>query len=101
MKSDNDLFPTRHFVGQILNHDDFFLWEYYGKGLLGRIQSWIFKKRLFIIHDELRKNLQNLQNILDVGCGSAFAAFVMLRNYTFNYFGIDFNQKNSEETVRC
>lgn len=88
MTISRNLLPPRRDVEKLLLHHDFFLWEYYGNGFLGKIQAWIFKKRLFIIYDELKNNL-DVQNVLDVGCGSGFSAFVMLRLSFSNYIGID------------
>lgn len=35
--------PSKRELVQVLGERDFFLWEYYGEGFLGKIQAWIFR----------------------------------------------------------
>jgi hypothetical protein len=36
------ILPPKQELIQLLGRSDFFLWEYYGEGVLSKIQAWIF-----------------------------------------------------------
>lgn len=43
------ILPPKQELIQLLGSDDFFLWEYYGEGVLGKIQAWIFRSRIKVL----------------------------------------------------
>ncbi len=81
--------PSRQQIIRHLGSDDFFLWECYGTGLLGRTQAWIFRSRLSAAVAFLRLSGSEPKMILDVGCGPMFIAYPLLRSSTSQYVGID------------
>jgi len=82
-----DFLPSKEALGKTLDQD-FFLWEYYGGGLLGKIQAWIFRSRIRVVIEFLRKAKLNPRMILDVGCGPMFISYALANNTT-EYVGID------------
>ena len=82
-----DFLPPKETLEKTLGQD-FFLWEYYGRGLLGKIQAWIFRSRVRVLMEFLRKAKLNVRMILDVGCGSMFISYAFANN-TSEYVGID------------
>jgi len=76
--------PLRKMLG-----GDFFLWEYYGEGILGRIQDWIFRSRIKVLMKSLRDIRLKPKMILDVGCGPMFISYALIRNETIEYVGVD------------
>jgi len=66
------IIPSKKKLIQLLGDRDFFLWEYYGEGVLGKIQAWIFRSRIKVLVRFLRKVGLNYRMILDVGCGPMF-----------------------------
>ena len=80
--------PPKEVLRKILDDQDFFLWQYYGRGFLGRIQAWIFRSRIGAIVRFLRKTRSNFRIILDVGCGPMFISYA-LTNEMNEYVGVD------------
>jgi cyclopropane fatty-acyl-phospholipid synthase-like methyltransferase len=56
------------------------LWEYYGEGVLGKIQAWIFRSRIKVLMRFLRKARLDPGMILDVGCGPMFISYALISN---------------------
>ena len=48
-----DLLPAENEVVKVLTQKDFYVIQYYGRTLLGRLYSWIFWKRYEIIMEFL------------------------------------------------
>lgn len=76
------ILPPKQKLIQFLGSDDFFLWEYYGEGVLGKIQAWIFRSRIKVLMEFLRKVKLNPRMILDVGCGPIFISYTLVSNAT-------------------
>ena len=83
------ILPLKQELVQLLGSGDFFLWEYYGKGILGKIQAWIFRSRIKVLMRFLRKARLNPRMILDVGCGPMFISYALVGNATSEYIGVD------------
>ena len=83
------ILPPKQELIQLLGSDDFFLWEYYGEGILGKIQAWIFRSRIKVLMGFLRKARLNPGMILDVGCGPMFISYALVGNETSEYIGVD------------
>jgi len=81
--------PDRQQITKHLGSGDFFVWECYGKGLLGRIQAWIFTSRLEAVVAFLESSKSEPRMILDVGCGPMFMAYPLLQRSTSQYVGVD------------
>lgn len=83
------ILPPKQKLIQFLGSDDFFLWEYYGGGVLGKIQAWIFRSRIKVLMGFLRKVRLKSRMILDVGCGPMFISYALVGNYAGEYVGVD------------
>ncbi|MEM3088665.1 MAG: class I SAM-dependent methyltransferase [Candidatus Bathyarchaeia archaeon] len=83
------ILPPKHKLTHLLGDNDFFLWEYYGKGFLGRIQALIFRSRIKMLVEFLRKANFTSRMIMDVGCGPMFVSYVLVSNATREYIGVD------------
>lgn len=79
----------RHELIQLLGSDDLFLWEYYGKGTLGKIQALILRSRIKIVLGFLMEKKLKPRFILDVGCGPMFISSSLVGNATSEYVGVD------------
>lgn len=84
-----DIFPREDIVLKILGRKDFFVWEYYGRHLTGRLHSWFKRKRYRIIVDFLIKAGVKNQKVLDVGCGPMFISHALIKRFDVDYIGID------------
>jgi 2-polyprenyl-3-methyl-5-hydroxy-6-metoxy-1,4-benzoquinol methylase len=83
------ILPPKQELIQIFGDSDFFLWEYYGEGVLGKIQAWIFRSRIKVLMRFLRKARLDPGMILDVGCGPMFISYALISNETSEYIGVD------------
>ena len=83
------MLPPKQELIRFLGSDDFFLWEYYGEGVLGKIQAWIFGSRIKVLMRFLRKVQAKPIMILDVGCGPMFISYALVGNLTGEYVGVD------------
>jgi len=81
--------PPRSTLAQLLGDDDFFLWEYYGEGFLGKVQAWIFRSRIKVLMKLLRKTRLKPKFILDVGSGPMFISYALVMNEAVGYIGVD------------
>jgi ubiquinone/menaquinone biosynthesis C-methylase UbiE len=81
--------PSRQEIVQHLGSEDFFFWECYGAGFLGRVQAWIFRSRLMAVLRFLHSSHPAPTTILDVGCGPMFIAYPLLQGSTRQYVGVD------------
>ena len=61
------ILPPKKGLVQLVGSDDFFLWEYYGEGLLGKIQAWIFRSRINGVNRVLEAITAETSD--DFGCG--------------------------------
>lgn len=84
-----DIFPREDIVLKILGRKDFFVWEYYGRHLTGRLHSWFKRKRYRIIVDFLIRARVKNQKVLDVGCGPMFISHALIERFDVDYVGID------------
>jgi len=75
-----DMMPPKQQLTQTLGPDDFFLWEYYGGGILGKIQAWIFRSRMKALMKFLKQTKLQPKVILDAGCGPMFISYAVARN---------------------
>jgi ubiquinone/menaquinone biosynthesis C-methylase UbiE len=82
-----DFLPPKEALRKMLGQD-FFLWEYYGEGPLGKIQAWIFRSRMRVVIEFLTRAKLYPRRILDVGCGPMFISYALLNNVG-EYVGID------------
>ena len=83
------ILPPKQELIQFLGSDDFFLWEYYGEGVLGKIQAWIFRSRIKVLVEFLRQTQLKPRMILDAGCGSMFISYALVSNATSEYIAVD------------
>jgi len=83
------ILPPKQKLIKLLGSSDFFLWEYYGEGVLGKIQAWIFRSRIKVLQRLLRKVKLHPRIILDVGCGPMFISYALVNNETSEYIGLD------------
>jgi SAM-dependent methyltransferase len=83
------ILPPKNKLVQLLGSNDFFLWEYYGEGILGEIQGWIFRSRIKVLARFLRRLQLKPRMILDVGCGPMFISYALVSNATSEYIGVD------------
>lgn len=83
------ILPPKKELIKLLGIDDFFLWEYYGKGFLGRIQAWIFRSRIKVLMEFLQMTRRELGTVLDVGCGPMFVSYSLVSNAVSEYIGVD------------
>jgi len=81
--------PSKRELVQVLGERDFFLWEYYGEGFLGKIQAWIFRSRIKVLMKLLTKLKLKPRMILDVGCGPMFISYSLTGNSQSEYVGVD------------
>ena len=81
--------PSKQQLIQFLGSGDFFLWEYYGEGILCKIQAWIFRSRIKVLMKFLRQTRLKPRTILDVGCGPMFISYALVSNATSEYIGVD------------
>lgn len=84
--------PSEWKLAQLLKEDDFFFWEYYGKGVLGKIQAWIFISRIMTLVKLLKEHRHTCGSILEVGCGSMFVSYSLTRDPHSEYVGLDVMQ---------
>ena len=86
-----DLLPAENEVVKVLTQKDFYVIQYYGRTLLGRLYSWIFWKRYEIIMEFLtvRARVRQCQRVLDGGCGAMFLGYALTRRFNVEYVGID------------
>jgi len=83
------ILPSKQRLVQFLGNDDFFLWEYYGEGILGRILGLIFKSRIKALMDLLNKLDLNFEEVIDVGCGPCFVSYALASKMSGEYVGVD------------
>lgn len=83
------ILPPKRKLIQLLGISDFFLWQYYGEGILGRIQAWIFRSRIKALMKFLRRSQLKPRRILDIGCGPMFISYALINNPTYEYVGVD------------
>ncbi len=90
-RRDPVLLPPEHLVVKVLTRDDFYVIQYYGTTLLGRLYSWIFWKRYELIIEFLtaRENDQKRLRVLDDGCGAMFLGYVLTKRLDVEYIGLD------------
>lgn len=81
--------PPKQGLLQLLGSDDFFLWEYYGEGIIGKIQAWIFRSRIKILMVLLKQSRLKPRMVLDVGCGPMFVSYPLVSNAAGEYVGVD------------
>lgn len=84
-----NLLPSKQELIRFLGSDDFFLWQYYGEGILSRIQAWIFRSRIKTLLKFLRRNRLKPKIVLDVGCGPMFISYPLCIKFNNEYIGID------------
>jgi SAM-dependent methyltransferase len=86
-----DLLPPENEIVEVLTRKNFYVIQYYGRSLLGRLYSWIFWKRYEIIMEFLtgRARVRQCQRVLDGGCGAMFLAYALTRRFNVEYVGID------------
>lgn len=84
-----DLAPSEDEVVKVLTQKDFYVRQYYGRTLLGRLHSWICWKRYQIIVEFLTGKVRQRQRVLDGGCGAMFLAHALTRRFDVEYVGID------------
>jgi SAM-dependent methyltransferase len=77
-------FPSKQQLTRLLGDDDYFVWEYHGKGL-----GWIFRSRVKVITRFFRQLQPKPRMILDVGCGPMFISTSLASNHLGEYVGID------------
>jgi len=82
------ILPPKQPLVKLLGRGDFFLWEYYGEGVLGKIKAWIFRSRIRALVGFLWKVRPNLRMILDVGCGPMFISYTLTSDKN-EYVGVD------------
>ena len=80
-------FPSKEQLVRLLGSDDFFLWEYYGEGILGKILAWIFRSRIKVLVKLLAQLQFKPRMVLDAGCGPMFISYVLDGNN--EYIGVD------------
>jgi len=83
------ILPPRQEIIRFLGSDDLFLWEYYGEGILSKVQAWMFRSRLEVLMRFLRQTQLNPQRVVDVGCGPMFISYALVSNATSEYIGVD------------
>lgn len=94
------ILPPRRNLLNFLGNEDSFVWKYYGKGILGRIQAWIFRSRLKVLMRFKRRLRLNPKLILDVGCGPMFISYPLTKNAISEYVGIDIMPADRLRTYR-
>ncbi|MEM2661293.1 MAG: methyltransferase domain-containing protein [Nitrososphaeria archaeon] len=82
------------------------MWEYYGKGLLGRLQSWIFRSRIKILLKFFLREQIKIKKVLDVGCGPMFISYSLFHLlHVDEYIGVDIlpvkNLKKYRDAMRA
>lgn len=77
-------FPSKQQLTQLLEGDDYFLWEYYGK-----ILGWIFRSRIEVIVRFMKRLQPKPMMLLDVGCGPMFISCPLVKNSASEYIGVD------------
>ena len=93
------ILPPKQELIQLLGSDDFFLWEYYGEGVLGKIQAWIFRSRIKALMGFLRETRLKPRMILDVGCGPMFISYALVGE-SGEYIGVDVMRVNRLKKYR-
>jgi len=83
------ILPPKRELQNFFGYEDFFVWEYYGKGILGGIQAWIFRSRIKALMRFKRRLQLKPKLILDVGCGPMFVSYSLVNNTTNEYIGVD------------
>lgn len=83
------ILPSKQRLVQFLGNDDFFLWEYYGEGIFGRILGLIFKSRIKALMGLLNKLDLNFERVVDVGCGPCFVSYALASKMSGEYIGVD------------
>ncbi|MBO3810152.1 MAG: class I SAM-dependent methyltransferase [Candidatus Brockarchaeota archaeon] len=83
------ILPPREELVQLLGSDDFFLWEYYGGGVLSEIQGWIFRSRIKVVMRLMDQLHLQPKVVVDVGCGPMFITYALAGNRAVNYIGVD------------
>ena len=83
------ILPPRQELIRFLGSDDLFLWEYYGEGILSKVQAWMFRSRLKVLMRLLRQTQLNPQRVVDVGCGPMFISYALVSNAVSEYVGVD------------
>lgn len=87
--TENVTFPSKQHLTQLLGRNDFFFWQYYGEGFLSRIQACIFRSRIKVVMEFLRRLQLKPTVILDVGCGPMFLSYPLVGNSARKYIGVD------------
>ncbi len=83
------ILPSKQELIQVLGERDFFLWEYYGKGVLCKIQAWIFRSRIKVLMRYVTQLHLQPRLIVDVGSGPMFISYPLASNATGQYIGVD------------
>ena len=83
------ILPLKQELIQFLGSGDFYLWEYYGEGVLGKILAWVFRSRIKVLMRFLRQTHLKPRMILDAGCGPMFTSYSLVTNETGEYIGVD------------
>ena len=81
--------PSRYELVELLGSDDFYIWEYYGRGALDKTQAWIFRSRLSALMTFLSILPLRARVFLDVGCGAMFVAYALITRFSCEYIGVD------------
>jgi ubiquinone/menaquinone biosynthesis C-methylase UbiE len=89
-----ETFPPESKLIKFLDANDFFLWEYYGKGFLGRLQAWIFRSRIKELIKLLHRIGKKPKIVLDVGCGPMLISYALSMGKAVEYLGIDIMDAN-------
>lgn len=92
--------PPKQGLIQLLGSDDFFLWEYYGEGVIGKIQAWIFRSRIKTLMVLLKQSRLKPRMVLDVGCGPMFVSYPLVSNAASEYVGVDVMPADSLKKYR-
>jgi len=92
--------PPMQKIIELLDENDFFLWEYYGRGFLGKFQTYIFRSRIKVLMKLLKCLNLIPKTILDVGCGPMFISYSLTRTFSSEYIGIDLIHSNRLKKYR-
>jgi SAM-dependent methyltransferase len=81
--------PSKKALMKILGKNDYFIAQYFGVGIAGKLQAWIFTSRHKWLDSNLKKIDFTPELTLDAGCGPLFEIQDLLRFQTSKYVGID------------
>lgn len=87
-------------IANLLGNDDYYVAQYFGHGFAGGLQGWLFRSRVTLLLGYIKRTQLKPLMTLDVGCGSMFVSYGLIRNGNGQYIGIDLISRDKLKKYR-